>query len=77
MIANVLPMRRLKRLYLRTKLLKFRLLRMVLGLQIGYLALKCRVLRRDEPKALFENRRRAAFVDEFFKQVKHWQPPTD
>lgn len=62
----------LKRVYLRAKLLKFRCLRGVLGLKIGCAALKCRILLRDEPKSLLEDRRRAMFVDQFFEKSKHW-----
>ena len=62
---------RLKRAYVRTKLLKFRCLRLILGLHIRCVTLKCLVLRRDEPKSLLENRRRAMLVDEFFKKIDH------
>ena len=61
----------LKRAYLRMKLMKFRCLRLILGLQIRGGALKCRVLGRNETKALLENRRRAMFVDKFFEQLKN------
>ena len=78
MITNKLAVRgperlklRLKRCYLRAKLMKFRFLRLGLELQIRCAALKCLVLCRDEPKSLLENRRRAVLVDEFFKKLDH------
>ena len=61
----------LRRLRLALHLLKFRALRFVLGFKIGALALKCRVFGLNESDALLEDRRRAMFVDEFFKKIEH------
>lgn len=76
MITHKFSVRRLKRLkllHLRAKLLKFRFLRVGLGLKIACATLKCRILSGDEPKTLLENRRRAMFVDKFFKQIENHQ----
>ncbi|RZZ81958.1 hypothetical protein EAT51_07865 [Pseudoxanthomonas winnipegensis] len=57
----------------RLALLKFRLLRLRLGLKIAVQARQCRRLGIEEPKALREDRRRAAFVDQFFERSKRWR----
>ncbi len=78
MITNIFGIRaaakRLKRFLSLGKmhacLLYLKLRRLELGLQIAVAALKCRLLGLQEPKLLTENRRRAVFVDQFFKRFK-------
>jgi hypothetical protein len=48
----------------------FRLQRLFLGLKIGVLSFKCRLLGLDECKVLAEDCRRAMLVDEFFEKIK-------
>ncbi len=51
-------------------LLQVVLQRRLLGFKIAAAALKCRILRRDEPKTLLEDRRRAVFVDQRLQRLK-------
>lgn len=62
---------RLLRVYFKSKLLKFHILRFFLGLKIVVLSFQCFVLGLHKQQMLANDSRRAVFVDEAFKKIKH------